>query len=111
MKNITIPQEDIEKNKLLAALSYLWILFILYWIVDSPFVKFHAKQSLVIFLSDLVLWIVGRLAGDIIPMWGFISFVLFLLLFALKIIGFVNAITGKVAKLPVVGDIADSLGL
>lgn len=110
-KEHAITNEDIEKNKLLAALSYLWILFILYWIVDSPFVKFHAKQSMVIFIGDLVIWVVGLFAGGLIPMWGIISWLLSLLLFALRLIGFINAITGKVSKLPIVGDIADSLNL
>ncbi|NPA79617.1 MAG: hypothetical protein GXO29_01010 [Thermotogae bacterium] len=104
-------QEDIERNKLLAALSYVWILFILYWIVDSPFVKFHAKQSLVIFLAEMGLWILGIFAGGMIPMWGMISSLLFLLLLALRIVGFINALTGKAAKLPVVGDMAESLGV
>jgi hypothetical protein len=48
-----ITREDIEKNKWLAGLSYIWILFILYWLVDSKFVKFHAKQSLTIFIAEV----------------------------------------------------------
>lgn len=108
---MSIPPDDIERNKLVAALSYLWILFILYWLVDSPFVKFHAKQSFVIFLVDVVLWVVGFFAGGLIPMWGLISWVLGLLLFVLRVIGFINALMGKVEKLPVVGDIAEGLNL
>ncbi len=50
-------------------------------------------------------------AGGMIPMWGIVSTLLSLLLFALRIIGFINAITGKVSKLPGVGDVADSLNL
>ncbi len=106
-----ITPEDIERNKLLAALSYLWILFVLYWVVDSPFVKFHAKQSMVIFIGDAVIWVINVFAGSLIPMWGIISTLLSLLLFALRIIGFINAITGKTGKLPVVGDLADSINL
>ena len=48
-----ITKEDIEKNKWIAGISYIWILFILYWLVDSKFVKFHAKQSLTIFIAEV----------------------------------------------------------
>ncbi len=110
-RETSITPEDIERNKVVAALSYLWILFIFYWLVDSRFVKFHAKQSLVIFLGDIILFIVGLFAGGIIPMWGLISLILRLLLFVLRVMGFVYAITGKTERLPVVADIAESLNL
>lgn len=106
-----IDPQDIEKNKLLAALSYLWILFVLYWIVDSQFVKFHARQSLVIFIFEIAFFILGIFAHDLIPMWGLVSFVLRLLFLAARIIGFIYAIQGKVEPVPVVGNIADSLKL
>ncbi|MEO0139757.1 MAG: hypothetical protein ABIL27_02660 [candidate division WOR-3 bacterium] len=106
-----ITQEDIEKNKLVAALSYLWILFILYWLVDSQFVKFHAKQSLVIFGGDIVLFVAGFVLENLIPMWGFISWLLRLGLFALRVIGFIYAITGNVKEVPIVGSIAESINI
>ncbi len=106
-----IDAQDIEKNKLLAALSYLCILFVLYWLVDSQFVKFHARHSLVIFVFEIALLILGILAHDLIPMWGLISFVLRLLFLAARVIGFIYALQGKVEPVPVVGNIADSFKL
>lgn len=97
-----ITREDIEKNKLLAALSYIWILFILYWLVDSKFVKFHAKQSLVIFSGDVILFIAGFFLKELVPLWGLIYSLLRIGLFALRVMGFIYAIKGEVKGVPIV---------
>ncbi len=108
-----IGEEDIQRNRWIAAISYIWILFILYWIVDSKFVKFHAKQSLTIFIGEFLLGILNsflsflpnyKIYQSIVSLTG-------LLLFILRIIGFVNAARGKTTKLPLIGDLADRLPL
>jgi len=105
-----ITREDIDKNKLLAAISYIWILFILYWLVDSKFVKFHARQSLTIFLAEIFI-AVSKYILFFLPNYDTFSHIMSVLLFILRIVGFAYGITGQVKKLPIVGDLAEKLPL
>ncbi len=87
------PEEDIAKNKDLAALSYLWILsvFVYFLKKDSPFVRFHARQGMTLFgLSILFMFV---------PV---ISKLLQLLVLAGCAVGFMNAAQGKRADLPLI---------
>ena len=100
---------DAEENKLIAAIGYLGILCLIPLLgkKDSPFAQFHGKQGLVLFLSGIVLglvawipflgWLVGAVAG--------------LGLFILFLIGIMNALGGKMEKLPVIGQYADKINL
>lgn len=88
---------DIEKNKDVAAISYLWILsvVVLYARQDSPFIQYHARQGLWLFLISIPLWI--------IPVVGHL---LEFLILAGMIIGFLNAAQGKMHDVPVIGQLA-----
>ncbi|MFH1255302.1 MAG: hypothetical protein V1667_02445 [bacterium] len=58
---------DIEKNKTAAALSYIWILFLIPLLgkQHSKFCQFHAKQGLILFLLSFISWfpVFGWLIG------------------------------------------------
>jgi len=98
----TFSAKDIEENKLLAALSYLWILSIIFLLVkkDSAFVQFHAKQGLVLFIVSIILWI--------IPIIGWL---LNLVVLVLIIVGFIQALSGKAYKIPGVSQLAEKINL
>jgi uncharacterized membrane protein len=67
---------------------------------DSSFVRFHAMQSVLVFG---VLFLIGM-----IPFIGWIaSFVIAPIAFILWIILMIQALQGKMYKLPLVGDIAE----
>ena len=78
---------------------------------DSKFVKFHAVQSIAIFLPLMVLnWIVSSfLLWSYSTMWlfGIISSIISLLALILWIILILKAYQGEMYKLPIVGDIAE----
>ena len=84
-----------ERN-LLGAVSYLWILSIVMYVLkkDDEFVLFHAKQGIVIFIMSII---------GFIPVvgWPF-----GLLAFVLVVIGFVKAYQGEKYKFPIISDIA-----
>ena len=90
--------QDIADNKDLAALSYAWILSIVIYLIRgkrSPFICFHAKQGIALFVLSIVFWIVpvvGRL--------------LELLVLAGIIAGFMNAAQGHWKEVPIVGPLA-----
>lgn len=100
--NSPAPKNDVEENKVMAALSYVWILSIIFLLVkkDSPFVQFHAKQGVVIFAASFIL--------GFIPIIGWL---LDIVLLVLAIMGIINAWQGKSVKLPIISTIAEQIKL
>ena len=84
-------------NKLLAALSYVSILFLvpLLFAQDDEFAKFHAKQGARLFVCNAI----GSILGSIFS----IGWVVNLLLIYLMVVGIRNALNGKWEALPYIG--------
>lgn len=102
-ENQVFTSEDIEKNKIYAALAYLGFLFFLPLVIDkdSAYGKFHANQGLVLFIAEIIVSIIF-----LVPFAGWIvGFVLGIALLVFMIIGMVNAINGKGVPLPIIGGI------
>ena len=97
------PAKQGDKN-LIAILSYFGILFLIPMLVvkDNPFVKFHAKQGLVLFIAEIVTVMIAW-----IPILGWIAgFVLWIIWLVLGIIGIINVLGGKQTPLPMIGKFA-----
>lgn len=104
-------QADIDQNKVFALLAYIGIL----WLVPllaapkSKFAKFHTNQGLNLFLvsfgASIALAIVAffPFIGWIVSCLGYP--VLLIGIFAMMIMGIINAANGKAKKLPVIGDL------
>lgn len=91
----TSPRDpDVEANKMITALSYVWILFLVPLLGkrDSKFAQFHAKQGLVLFIIEL-------LAGLIMwfPVFGQL---LMLALAVIAIMGITKALNGEWWEIP-----------
>lgn len=88
-------------NTGLAVLAYLGILVIIPLITSrhDDFVKFHAKQGLVL----LILWVITTFIGNIPVLGGIAAPILALCCVILVIVGIVNAVNGHKTELPVVG--------
>lgn len=84
-------------RNLMAALSYVWLLAIVMLLVkgSDPFVKFHAKQALILVILTILGWI---------PVIGWIIWVLAV---AGMVMGFINAWQGKEYRLPLVAGWAE----
>jgi uncharacterized membrane protein len=98
------PAPAIHKNTAMAILSYLGPLVIISFAVakQDPFVKYHIKQGLVLFVIEIIIWILG--------MFFFPSYFLWMILrlanlctLILSIIGIIYAAKGEEKGLPVVG--------
>ncbi|HVW66123.1 MAG TPA: hypothetical protein VHA78_00140 [Candidatus Peribacteraceae bacterium] len=91
------PSNDVSENKDLAALSYAWVLsvFLFFWKKDSPFVRFHARQGMVLFAISLIAWF--------IPI---VNRAIELLVLAFCVFGFLGAAQGQWKDLPIIGDLA-----
>jgi uncharacterized membrane protein len=97
MKPQDILPQDIQKNKELAALSYMWLfsLVILLARRDSPFIQWHARQGTLLFFFSILVW----------PFTS-IRYLEFLIL-GMMILGFIESGMGHVYSLPVIGDLAE----
>lgn len=96
-KNYT--PEDIEKNKVVAAIAYAIFFVPLLVDKDSEFGKFHANQGLLLLIVSLLgnaILTVSIIGIILLPVLNVILLVLF-------IMGVINAINGEAKDLPVIG--------
>jgi uncharacterized membrane protein len=97
----TLPQStiggDVELNKDMAALSYLFVMsVIVYWVrKESAFARFHSKQAMILFVLSILVWF--------IPVLGRI---LELIVVAGAVYGFLCAAHGQWKEVPFIGPLA-----
>lgn len=99
---------DIERNKVVCAISYLGFLFFLPLLAckDSPYGKFHANQALVIFIAEAVVGAVSTVLGAL-PLLGWagkiVSALGGLVCLIYAVLGIVYTLQGKAMQLPFIG--------
>lgn len=97
---VTLDNEDIEKNKTMAGLSYLLFFLPLIVCPDSKYAKFHANQGLIL----LIVAVLGNVILAIIPVIGWILIPVYgLIILVFGIMGLVNGFGGKAKELPIIG--------
>jgi uncharacterized membrane protein len=78
---------------------------------DDKYVMYYAKQSLVVFISAIVLMIVGWIFL-FIPIIGWVIYWLIELgIFVLWVISWIYALSGEMKPTPVIGNFADKINL
>ena len=101
--------KDVEENRVVAAIGYIFILCLIPLLTkkDSAFAQFHAKQGLILVIGWFVIWVIM-----IIPVLGWIvNFLGSILLVIFSLLGIVNALAGKYWELPWLGKYAKKLNL
>ena len=104
---VSTPPSAGNKNIAMAVIAYI-LFFVPLLTGDAkkdPFVKYHVKQGLVLFLLAVLINIIGR----ILPFyfWWSISWIFSIGILVLLILGIINAVNGKQEPLPVIGKFAD----
>ena len=96
-----------EGNKLLAAISYIGILFLVPLLAakDDAFARFHANQGLVLFIANIAAAIAGLILGFIPVIGVIVAWIIRIALFVLMILGIINALKGEMKPLPFIGGI------
>ena len=112
-ENVPAPAggSDVEQNKAIAAIAYLGILFLIPLLTkkDSPFALYHAKQGMILFIADVILWFAGFILGLATLGFGYyFTWIIWLLIVVWSILGIVNAMNGKMQPLPVIGKMAEN---
>lgn len=86
-----------------------YILFFVPLLTESkndPFVMFHVKQSLVLFIAFVASGLLGS-----IPVIGLLTGIVNIVLFVFWIMGILNAINGEKKELPIIGQYASKINL
>jgi len=105
--------QDIEDNKAIAAIGYLSILCLIPLLMakDSPFAQFHAKQGLVLFIAEVVVFFLNGFLA-LIPFIGwFAMVVLNIALLLLALAGLIKAYNGEKWEMPILGAYAKKLNI
>ena len=106
--------EQIRKGAGFAALSYVFFLciFVLFYKKDNEFTRYHAKQSLVLFIGLMVCWlsaaVVGHL-GILGVLAGLAHAVGTLLYLICAVAGIFSSLMGIKTRFPIISDFADKL--
>ncbi len=97
---------DIEDNKVMAILAYIWILLLVPLLAakDSKYARYHAYQGVTLFIA----WVAVRALGWILPynLSGLVT-IASLGLLVLAIIGILNAFNGRAKPLPLIGKLLE----
>lgn len=102
---------DIEKNKVVCALSYLGILFFLPLVAcpDSMYGRFHANQALLLFIAETVMSAIAVLTGfmPLFVRWSgnIITGIVGLLFGIAALLELIYTLQGKAMEIPVLGTI------
>lgn len=93
--------KDVAENKLVAALSYVWLLFLIPLLAkkDSKFCQEHAKQGLVFFIASIALSIISM-----VPVLGWlIGFIGWIVMLVVGIVAIVKTLQGQFWEIPAIG--------
>ncbi|WP_283169694.1 zinc-ribbon domain-containing protein [Curtanaerobium respiraculi] len=105
---------EVESGKGIGCLSYLGILVLIPFFAEkgNRFVRYHARQGLVLFLVEVAYWVAVQIVSAIVLSisWrlAFVPTILSLVglvFLALSILGLVNVFQGRAKELPLVGKI------
>lgn len=103
------PAAKTSDDNLMAALSYVSVLAVVMLLVkkDSDYVKFHAKQGVVLFIGEVIYWVVSAFTWFLFFIWWILGLVFLIV----SIIGFIKAFSGERYRIPVVADLADKFNI
>ncbi len=98
-------KKDIEENKAIAALGYVWVLCLLPLLLkrNSKFAQFHGKQGLVLFIIEVI--------GSFIFAIPILGWALFVIVVVLAVLGAKNAWEGRYWQMPIFGHFVSKLNL
>ena len=103
--------KDIEDNKVLAAIGYLFILFLVPLLAakNSAYAQHHARQGLAVAVIGVAVMVINTVIGWIPIIGWLIAVVLSLAWAILTIVGIIKAISGESWEVPVLGKWASEL--
>jgi len=103
-------QTSVSEKKNIGMAIIAYIIFFIPLLTDAkndPFVKYHVKQGLVLFIGWIAAGLVSILLAFVPPIGGIIAWLLNVSLFVLMVFGIVSATKGEQKPLPVIGQFGE----
>lgn len=115
------PKNDVESNKIVAAIGYIGILCLvpILFAKTSPFAKHHGKNGLVLFIAEIACAVIFSILTGmfgafldsstffmIASLLGLAQMALSILWFVLSIMGIIKAVQGQMWEMPLLGGFA-----
>jgi uncharacterized membrane protein len=102
-----------DNKTIMAVVAY--ILFFVPLLTEDkkdPFVKYHVRQGLVLFILAMIVWVFNNMIYNIFPssIWSFVNFISWILNLAVLVLLFLgirNALGHKEEPLPIIGKFAE----
>ena len=106
MEEETKQQQQLKVNPL-AIISYIGPLCLIPFLTKEKddFVKFHAKQGLVLFIAEVITWAVFW----VFPFLWFLMNLVSLAWLVFSIIGIINVVNRQKKQLPLIGSFAGKI--
>lgn len=115
VKNDEAMENEQSDSKIFAFLAvFLSIIGFIIALVakrKDKYVMFYAKQSLVLFIASIIVWIITMVLAFIPILGWFIGVLLELVILVLWLIGWIYALSGEEKEIPVVGKYATKINL
>lgn len=97
--------QDIEANRTMAYLCYIFFLIPLFASKESPYVRFHLNQGILLWIVGIVLNIPAGILGGIPVIGLIIRIAVYLITLGLFIFGIMAVNKGQAKELPLIGGI------
>lgn len=115
----SITEADIEDGKLMAILAYIIFLIPLLAARDKKYAMFHTEQALVLIIAWIVIYIafiivsiiINKISSALACGISILSILIWLAFLVFWIMGLINAGTGKLKELPLIGQYGAKLNL
>lgn len=115
----SITEAEIQDGKTMAILAYIIFLIPLLAARDKKFAMFHTEQVLVLIIVWVVIWIafaifsaiLSHISSTLACGFSILSMLIWLAYLVLWIMGIINAATGKIKELPIIGSYGAKLNL
>jgi uncharacterized membrane protein len=107
-KNQEYQEEKGKGVDPMAIISYIGPLCLIPYFTkgSDDFVKFHAKQGLILFIFEALTWLIFR----ILPFWWwYLMNIVSLVWIAFTIIGIINVVNKQKKELPIIGGLAGKI--
>jgi uncharacterized membrane protein len=105
-RQINVTPEEIDSGKTMAIIAY-FIFFVPLLVEDAKknkFAMFHTEQSIVLFIIQVIVIIVGTITCGI-------GYILYIPLLVFYVMGIVYAAQGQVKEIPLVGKFGEKFNL
>lgn len=114
-----ITEAEIEDGKLMAILAYIIFLIPLLAARDKKYAMFHTEQALVLIIAWIVIYvafiivsiIINKISSALACGISILSILIWLAFLVFWIMGLINAGTGKLKELPLIGQYGAKLNL